>query len=473
VLAQPAGVDQLRDLGAGRQLPGGGAAAGPHVRGGLLRRAGAGVGQVCKPLENDRFRLEAAGMDDDLDAVVVADGDPRVLGAGERERLRGAVDREAALTDLGAHGAPACVTLGVSEADLHRGRGEVGIRAVAPEHPHQAVARRRPLVTLDRGIDEQRRRVDVVRDVNGPDAGVARPAADRGPHAGDGVDGEGHVRQRGLDLARPLHPDGLAPCVGLVVASIAVVEGEGDDRHRARHVQPAALAAHAFQFHPRDLAAYRAWVDGVGHRPALARRQRHRDQGTRGVRVAHERLGEAGLAADRLPHAVADGRVVLVARVVDHDGVRGAGRKPPAHDGRALDGRAVRALHAPLCSASVEHRQIERAQSLGVRQRVDGDDLAAGDGEAHDRERPALGRDDDAGDTIDQRGADVRGELGEPGRAASHVLGAVDDERALALVGAQHDVGVQDGDQAFEVAVAGGGEERVDHAALLAQVRIR
>ena len=46
-------------------------------------------------------------------------------------------------------------------------------------------------------------------------------------------------------------------------------------------------------------------------------------------------------------------------------------------------------------------------------------------------------------------------------------------ERSAALVGAQHDVGVQDRDEALEVTVTGGGEEGVDDAALLVQVRVR
>ena len=516
VFGEPAGVDQLRDLRARQQLPRGGAAMRPHVRGGLRGRAGAEVVEVGEPLEHDRLRLDAVGRDRDVDAVVIADGDPGLTGTGEREGLGRAVDRERAFPDLGACGAPARAAAPVGEPDLQRRLGQPVVPALAVQQPRKQVARRVVVLAPAGGVHAHERRVGGVHDVDGVDAllGVPRPAADRGRHAGDGVDGKRDVRQRGLLVALPVHFGGLALCVGLVIVVLDRLGAERDELHRVRDLQPAALAAHAFQLDPRDLAADRAWVDSVSHRPALARRQRRRNEGARGIRVAHERLGEAGLAADREPHAVADGRAVLVARVVDHDGVLRAGRKPPATTVvpstlRPCGRKSVRMTPPPTLTCALKRRSPVRVrttpavyvpsgtpsttssmprfvarQSSTVRSSARRRSGSASASMATIRPpvtvKPMTENGRPLGVTTTpatplisagRTNGARRGEPGPRGEPRSRRRGRRASPRAL--VGAQHDVGVQDGDEALEVAVAGGGEERVDDAALLAQVRVR
>ena len=70
---------------------------------------------------------------------------------------------------------------------------------------------------------------------------------------------------------------------------------------------------------------------------------------------------------------------------------------------------------------------------------------------------------------------DERREVGERERLPGHGGGSPDQRRrrgAAAAVGAQHDLGVEDGDERVEVTVAGGGEEGVDHLALAAEVGV-
>src|SRR3954452_5495430 len=57
----------------------------------------------------------------------------------------------------------------------------------------------------------------------------------------------------------------------------------------------------------------------------------------------------------------------------------------------------------------VENSEIEFAEAIRFRDHVDGDDLPAGDGEAHDGQRPSLCRDDDSGGPVDQRLSGERG----------------------------------------------------------------
>src|SRR6185312_944768 len=119
---------------------------------------------------------------------------------------------------------------------------------------------------------------------------------------------------------------------------------------------------------------------------------------------------------------------------------------------------------------------VEAIKAFGVGQHVDLDDPAAGDGERHHRERLASDRHDDGGGAVDQHGPEPCRGLVEHDRAPG-------DHRRPAYqpgdVGAGgsgvdplHDVGVEHADQRVEVAPAGGGEERVDHFALAADVRV-
>jgi hypothetical protein len=55
---------------------------------------------------------------------------------------------------------------------------------------------------------------------------------------------------------------------------------------------------------------------------------------------------------------------------------------------------------SPLSAPVIEGGQVELAEALGVAERVDGNDLAVGDGEAHDRDRLAVDGDDDTGSTV-------------------------------------------------------------------------
>ena len=70
-----------------------------------------------------------------------------------------------------------------------------------------------------------------------------------------------------------------------------------------------------------------------------------------------------------------------------------------------------------------------------------------------------LGRHDDAGGAVDERGAHVRREPREHHRPAGHGLRAADDDRRVGIghasVGAQDDVGVEHGHERVEVALRG------------------
>jgi hypothetical protein len=99
-------------------------------------------------------------------------------------------------------------------------------------------------------------------------------------------------------------------------------------------------------------------------------------------------------------------------------------------------------------------------------QRVDRGDPAIGDGEREDRDRLAGLGGDKAAHAVDHRRvrhAVGRGELG----ASRHLPSAGDAcERAAAVVGMEHDVGVEHGQETLEVAAARGGQERVDDLAV-------
>ena len=87
-----------------------------------------------------------------------------------------------------------------------------------------------------------------------------------------------------------------------------------------------------------------------------------------------------------------------------------------------------------------------------------------------------LGRHDDTGGAVDERGTHVGRQPRERHRPARHGLRAADDDRRVGMghpsVGAQDDVGVEHGHERVEVALPGRGEERVDDHPLAREVRI-
>src|SRR5262249_56013556 len=85
----------------------------------------------------------------------------------------------------------------------------------------------------------------------------------------------------------------------------------------------------------------------------------------------------------------------------------------------------------------------------------------------------AGGGDRGAGGAVDQDGVGAAGGPGEHERLPCHGRRAADDRRGSRLgaaVGSQHDVGVEDGDEGGEVALAGGSEEGVDDLPLAGEV---
>jgi hypothetical protein len=102
--------------------------------------------------------------------------------------------------------------------------------------------------------------------------------------------------------------------------------------------------------------------------------------------------------------------------------------------------------------------------------------LPPGDDEPEHGERPPAHGDDHTGGAVDQRrvqdGAGERGQLGLPG----HSLGPLDDPGGGGApgpeVGPEHDLGMEHGHQALEVAPAGGAEEGPDHRPLAGQVGV-
>src|SRR5262249_57222343 len=113
----------------------------------------------------------------------------------------------------------------------------------------------------------------------------------------------------------------------------------------------------------------------------------------------------------------------------------------------------------------VEGGEVELAHALGVGERVDGGDLACGDGEAHDRDRLAVDGDHDAGGAVDQDGVGAAGGPGEHERLPCHGRRAADDRRGSRLgaaVGSQHDVGGEGGGEGGGVGPPGGSAEGGD-----------
>src|SRR5262249_58178444 len=105
--------------------------------------------------------------------------------------------------------------------------------------------------------------------------------------------------------------------------------------------------------------------------------------------------------------------------------------------------------------------------AVRVDDRTDLGALAVEDGEGRGRDGALGDGDYDSCGTVDEGRPNQRRGLGEHEGLPGHGGGTGEDTRGVAAldaaVGAQHDLGVEDGYQRVEVAAAGSGEERVDH----------
>src|SRR3954452_7942047 len=123
---------------------------------------------------------------------------------------------------------------------------------------------------------------------------------------------------------------------------------------------------------------------------------------------------------------------------------------------------------------SVEDRQVELAEALGVGEDVHLDDPSVPDREARDRERPPVPDGDRADRTVDERRPHLDIEAREGERLAGHVGRSPDNPRGAdgsgTAVGPADHVRVQHLEQPLEVALARGREKGVDHLALAVEV---
>lgn len=126
--------------------------------------------------------------------------------------------------------------------------------------------------------------------------------------------------------------------------------------------------------------------------------------------------------------------------------------------------------------SSAKDSEVEAADALGIGEDVDLGDLAAGDGEAEDRERAPLTTADGARGAVDEGGLYVQVELGEGDRLSDDRLRAVDLLRPSGgqrtEVGSEDDVRAEDRDQRFELPLPGGGEESTHDFTLCGQIGI-
>ena len=109
-------------------------------------------------------------------------------------------------------------------------------------------------------------------------------------------------------------------------------------------------------------------------------------------------------------------------------------------------------------------RQLDLAEAVGVGHHLDGGDPPVREAERERHPGPTAGSPDEAGDAVEQ------GRPGRPGATGERVAhgrrprtSAPAPTCTAAVVGAEDDVGVEQGHQGVEVAVAGGG--RLDHPA--------
>src|SRR5712691_10274953 len=117
--------------------------------------------------------------------------------------------------------------------------------------------------------------------------------------------------------------------------------------------------------------------------------------------------------------------------------------------------------------SAAEDGQVGFSDAAGVVDKVDRNDLRAGDREPYECDRPPVRGRDDAGGSVDQcRQGDLGGsQAGE--RASGHRRRTAD---RLGTVRAHYDLWVEGLQQRLEVAVAGGGEEGLDDCPLPGQV---
>ena len=208
------------------------------------------------------------------------------------------------------------------------------------------------------------------------------------------------------------------------------------------------------------------WMQPIAEQPAvhdLQQRPSLPDPGRRRrgrPRAQHRLLGGAELRVVRrdLPGVQHDRRVAVRQAAL----TGGARRSGNARNGSAL---------------VVEEREIELLESLGVGECVDCDDLPVHDREPHDRERLSVARDDGPGRPVHEgwpfdqrRSRECHRPTGELGCAPNHDRQA---RTGRAAVRTRDHVGVQDFEERVEVAATRGGEERVDHLSLTAQIGVR
>jgi len=110
---------------------------------------------------------------------------------------------------------------------------------------------------------------------------------------------------------------------------------------------------------------------------------------------------------------------------------------------------------------AVEDCHVDAGQALGVVEHVDRDDLPVRNGERHDRQHSRARGDDSSGGPVDQRRSHERGQSRGQDRLCGHLARGVDHDGSACTrcpsTGPEHDVGIEDGNERVEVAVAGGG----------------
>ena len=130
-----------------------------------------------------------------------------------------------------------------------------------------------------------------------------------------------------------------------------------------------------------------------------------------------------------------------------------------------------------MTSSAFDSGQIEPTESLRIRQNVDLDDPAAGEREAEHAERsPIRTARHDSNASVHQDDMIREAQLRERGGLCSHGVSATHHARRArerSAIGSQHDVWIEHGDQALEVAVAGRRQKGVEHPALLLPISVR
>src|SRR5258708_17816604 len=119
---------------------------------------------------------------------------------------------------------------------------------------------------------------------------------------------------------------------------------------------------------------------------------------------------------------------------------------------------------------------MESVETRWIGQNVDVNDLAVANREAEHSERSAVwAARHDADAAIYEDNLIGQANLRERCRLCGDGLGASNEPccaRELAAISPQHDVRIEHGDQPFEVALAGGSQERVDDAPLPVEVGV-